>query len=359
VSRIRRFLEERRGVTVTLLMIPDASRKTRTWKLSLLGLYGLAALVLLLIVCAVVAFAWAGASTISLVQQRETLNVLAEEKDRLEAIAIEQQARLVEMARETAELAQRIANLEDVANQILDIVPDDILAETLNPDLLGARVPGRPEEQQEEDSATAASTAFRDASFKNADGDDGEGDSLELTGMGGAETSPAELRDWMQERLDNLKSVVDQQNRLLLQLKSSAEIYEHRLRHTPNVWPVMGRITSEYGSRKHPISGRNHVHQGIDIAVPTGTPVKATADGRVVHAGPDGGYGLVVVIDHGYGHRTLYAHNSKVLVGPGDVVRRGDTIALAGSTGVSTGPHVHYEVHVDGEPVNPRAYLPR
>ena len=117
------------------------------------------------------------------------------------------------------------------------------------------------------------------------------------------------------------------------------------------VWPVSGPVTSVFGMRW----GR--MHTGIDIAVPTGTAVQSSASGTIVHAGWNGGYGLLVVIDHGGGLATAYAHNSSVLVGVGQAVEQGETVALSGSTGHSTGPHVHYEVRVNGVPVDPLLYL--
>lgn len=117
------------------------------------------------------------------------------------------------------------------------------------------------------------------------------------------------------------------------------------------VWPVNGALTSPFGTRW----GR--MHEGIDIAVPTGTPVAAAASGRVIQAGWAGGYGVMVVIDHGGGIATAYAHNSRAVVSAGQTVAQGQTIALAGSTGNSTGPHVHFEVRVGGGPVNPMGYL--
>jgi len=123
-------------------------------------------------------------------------------------------------------------------------------------------------------------------------------------------------------------------------------------------WPAIGPITSEFGMRYHPLSGRYTMHTGIDIGVPTGYPVHAAADGIVYFAGwNSGGYGNLVMIDNGSGIVTMYAHNSGFAVSAGQVVHRGDIIAYAGSTGNSTGPHVHFEVRVNGAPQNPRGWL--
>jgi murein DD-endopeptidase MepM/ murein hydrolase activator NlpD len=122
-------------------------------------------------------------------------------------------------------------------------------------------------------------------------------------------------------------------------------------------WPVIGRITSEFGYRIRPNFGYRHLHSGIDIAVPSGTPIHAAGDGVVYSAGWKGSYGNAVIIDHGSGLMTLYAHNSSLAVSAGQSVKRGDVIAYAGSTGNSTGPHCHFEVRVNGTPQNPRGWL--
>ena len=123
-------------------------------------------------------------------------------------------------------------------------------------------------------------------------------------------------------------------------------------------WPVMGPITSEFGMRVHPITGRYTMHNGLDIGVPSGTPVHAAADGIVYFSGwNSGGYGNLVMIDNGSSIVTMYAHNSALLVSKGQIVSRGEVIAYAGSTGNSTGPHCHFEVRVSGAPQNPRGWL--
>jgi murein DD-endopeptidase MepM/ murein hydrolase activator NlpD len=126
---------------------------------------------------------------------------------------------------------------------------------------------------------------------------------------------------------------------------------------TPSIWPTFGRVTSGYGWRIHPLTKIRQFHYGIDIANLKGTPVRATADGRVVLAGWQGTYGRIVIIDHGQGFSTRYAHNSTVLVKPGENVKRGQIIALIGNTGRSTGPHLLYEVWYQGKPVNPLLYV--
>lgn len=123
------------------------------------------------------------------------------------------------------------------------------------------------------------------------------------------------------------------------------------------IWPVNGVITSPFGYRSHPIFGRQILHSGIDIGVDEGTPVHAADGGVVVEAGWISGYGYCVIIDHGNGTSSLYGHNSSLAVSSGQAVSQGQVIAYAGSTGNSTGPHVHFEVRVGGEPVDPSAYL--
>jgi len=125
----------------------------------------------------------------------------------------------------------------------------------------------------------------------------------------------------------------------------------------PSLWPLLGRIMSPYGQRQDPFSGEGATHTGVDISAPIGTPVKATADGVVIHAEWSGAYGRMVVVDHGNGLQTRYAHLSEMLVVPGEEVRRGDVVGASGSSGRTTGPHLHYEVRLDGTPVNPYPYL--
>lgn len=128
---------------------------------------------------------------------------------------------------------------------------------------------------------------------------------------------------------------------------------------TPSIWPTTGVITSDFGIRVDPVYGGQSYHEGIDIADDYGTQVVATAAGTVTFAGPtDGGYGNLVEIDHGNGIVTRYGHNSVVLVSPGQQVHQGDVISLMGSTGKSTGSHLHYEVDVNGTPVDPIVFLP-
>lgn len=126
----------------------------------------------------------------------------------------------------------------------------------------------------------------------------------------------------------------------------------------PSIWPVDGRlIRSSFGDRTDPFSGEGAFHAGVDISAPSGTSVSVTADGIVVHSAFDSGYGRLVVVDHGNGVQTYYAHLSAFRVQVGQEVRRGDIVGLVGSSGRVTAPHLHYEVRVAGTPVNPYFYL--
>ena len=126
---------------------------------------------------------------------------------------------------------------------------------------------------------------------------------------------------------------------------------------TPKGWPVEGHITSPYGDREHPMTGAREFHGGVDIAAEPGRPVRATADGIVSFAGWSGPNGNLVVLEHGFGFSTFYAHNKKVAVKIGQKVKRGDIVGYIGSTGNSTGPHVHYEVWRNGRSTNPEAFI--
>lgn len=117
-------------------------------------------------------------------------------------------------------------------------------------------------------------------------------------------------------------------------------------------------VTSEFGNRIDPISGQRDGHTGMDLAVPTGTPIRAALDGTVTLSKYNGSYGYCVMIDHGNGLTTLYGHNSRLLVSVGQTVHAGDVVSLSGATGRVTGPHLHFEVRVNGERTNPRYYLP-
>ena len=123
--------------------------------------------------------------------------------------------------------------------------------------------------------------------------------------------------------------------------------------------PLSGepRVASPFGYRIDPFLGRPELHTGVDLVEPYGAEIRATGAGQVVHAGPMGGYGLMVEIDHGDGLSSRYAHLSEVLVGEGDTVEQGAVVGKLGSTGRATGPHLHYEVRIDGEPVDPERFL--
>lgn len=145
-------------------------------------------------------------------------------------------------------------------------------------------------------------------------------------------------------RLDKLREFVRSRNKVF--------------RHTPMLWPVEGWLSSPYGYRQDPMGGRGRsFHDGVDVAAWHGSPVRSSADGKVIFVGRKGGYGKVVKIRHEYGYTSLYGHLSRRLVQNGEEVRKGQVIGRVGSSGHSTGSHVHYEVRVNNRPINPWPYL--
>ena len=158
-------------------------------------------------------------------------------------------------------------------------------------------------------------------------------------------------------KIGSLESEASRQEQSLRELQEYFDDQRSLLASTPSIWPTRGWVTSDFGTRMDPYTAERRMHQGLDIATPHGQPVYSPSDGTVVFSGTEGGYGKVLVIDHGYGVKTRYGHLSEILVHLGDRVGRGDKIALVGNTGRSTGPHLHYEVRVNGIPENPRKFI--
>lgn len=198
----------------------------------------------------------------------------------------------------------------------------------------------------------------------------------------GAEPIPLSVRQGAQRKIDYYEQIAQMTNselaadlalkvdllekEIYVQAKSYDEVaqmakeQEIRMENIPAIQPVMNkdlkRVASGYGMRIDPVYHVRKFHQGMDFTAPTGTEVFATGNAKVDFAGWKQGYGNTVILDHGYGYKTLYAHLYKILVRKGQKVRRSDIIALVGNTGKSTGPHLHYEVRLNNKPVDPRNY---
>lgn len=184
-----------------------------------------------------------------------------------------------------------------------------------------------------------------------------KGDSI--AGVGGPAKEDDTNRDFneIQQRIDEVRRQIDLRRESQEEIQGILNDQRSLLAAKPSGWPVKGWLTSSFGFRRDPFNGKRKIHEGLDIAARTGSPVVATADGIVSSVKTEPGYGKMVTIDHGYGYRSLYGHNSKFSVKVGQRVRRGDQIASVGNTGRSTGSHVHYEVRLNGVPVNPQKYL--
>ncbi len=189
----------------------------------------------------------------------------------------------------------------------------------------------------------------------------GGGKEGRATGIGGSETPEsapgARLDRLLDLRCEQLKESI------LVDVKNMETVCEKLdtnrivLESVPAAWPARGILGSGFGVRQSPFTETKVFHHGVDIDAPPGTPVKSAAGGKVVRSGYEPLYGNVVVVDHGYGYRTLYAHLSERIVEGGAIVRKGDIVGKVGGTGRTTGPHLHYEVHVNGLAVNPARFL--
>lgn len=158
-------------------------------------------------------------------------------------------------------------------------------------------------------------------------------------------------------KLDELGRKVKAQEQEARILKAYFEDQQALLASVPSIWPSKGFVTSNYSQRFDPYTGEKVMHEGLDIGAQIGTPVRAPADATVVFVGVEGGYGNVLVLDHGYGIKTRYGHLSRIDVKVAEKVKRGQFVAAVGNTGRSTGPHLHYEVRVNGVADDPRKFV--
>lgn len=188
------------------------------------------------------------------------------------------------------------------------------------------------------------------------------------SGIGGVDRyRHLEGYEYSDELLTTARRVDDISRRLVVQSKSFDKVFEmarqqeERMASIPAIVPIKGgarHLVSGYGYRIHPIYRTRRMHYGVDISVKTGTPIYASGNGTVARpSGSMGGYGRYVLIDHGFGYHSLYAHLSRSVVRPGQKVKRGELIGYVGNTGLSVAPHLHYEVHKNGRPVNPIHYF--
>ena len=183
-----------------------------------------------------------------------------------------------------------------------------------------------------------------------------------VSGLGGSEEigtldPDSKLNASIQLDLEALQTNAVQQEKSFQELTEAVQSRQSLWASTPSIWPTTGWLTSGFGPRVSPFTGRVARHNGIDIAARQETPIVAPAAGIVGYLGFDNGLGKFVRINHGYGIVTYYGHLSKTVVKIGQKVKRGDIVAYVGNTGLSTGPHLHYEVYVNGAPINPMKYI--
>lgn len=307
-----------------LVILGDATRPTRQRYVSRTFIHALVLLGLLLTsTLAALGVAVSYQSHQATARHTEVLSLL-DERERLYELLARQEEQFNELALQARSLSDRVAQLEHFAAEMdrivranPDVVPDGMRID------LALSAPGRPE-----------------------------------LPAGGA-LPMEQLVDWTARTLAAATESVAVQDRRMSALRRSLDDKVYRLQHTPSIWPVEGGwLSSNFGYRNHPVTGQREHHDGIDIAAPLGTPVVATAAGTVVRAGWVQGYGYMVEIDHGFGLRTIYGHAERLLVKRGARVTKGQEILLVGNSGVSTGPHLHYEVRLNGRPVSPWPYLP-
>ncbi|MGI6642869.1 MAG: M23 family metallopeptidase [Bacillota bacterium] len=249
-------------------------------------------------------------------------------------VAEAQRQEILALQEECEVLSARLREAEVTESQIRDMLTEEgLIPQTYAPD-----------------AGVASATDRSRVTLLSRDGDR-HGRLSAARDLGSALETVADITQNLDKRLDLVDAGVSD----LLE-KASRLVAISRAR--PNRWPTSGIITSDFGSRRHPITGGSDTHEGVDIAASYGQGIVAPADGVVTFSGYKSGYGYCIIINHSFGFETLYAHCSRLSVSSGQEVQRGQRIADVGQSGTATGPHLHYEVHVEGQKVDPRDFLP-
>ncbi|WP_219641428.1 M23 family metallopeptidase [Cohnella sp. CFH 77786] len=319
----------------TFMVIPDEANK-QVVRFQLSGATLLSTLILL-VVLAVTAAA-------SMVMYGKRANEVGRLQQELASSTGQYEKIISDKDRHIGDLQTEVAGLSDQAKKIQNKMADIHKLESQLKKIAGIPNAGSA-------SGTKASADNQDAYAMDGEGTGGE--ELPVTDEEIDGLLLQTTRDF-----SDIAGMIDEMKPRLEQTKDAVLNMQNRLRVTPTIWPADSRkITSPFGVRRDPFTHRARFHAGLDISGDIGDPIYAAADGMVTHTGYDGSHGNNVMILHGNGIATHYSHLSKILVKPGTKVRKGDLIAEMGSTGRSTGPHLHYEVYVGGKQVDPQPYL--
>ncbi len=314
-------MEDKQDKSFTILLISDAKSKIKKFKISFNLLRGL-------FVFAVIIVAAVAILVSNLFVTRQKLQDKIAEVERIEYKINYKTIELDNLERKTSEIETKTRILENYLKEVEDL-------DRMVRDITG-------EGGFENEVAVYTSDLNANIDLEN------DPDEIFYYSI----SQDHELED-IDALLDELLMVAPEMQEKLAEDKEKMEDHIYMLEHTPSIWPTWGRVTSPFGVRRW---GR--IHQGLDIANSVGTPIKSSASGVVILAEYYGGYGNKVMVYHGFGYTTVYAHLSRFMVNVGDQVKQGDTIGLMGNTGFSTGPHLHYEVRVEGTPKDPMDFLP-
>ena len=295
---------------ITIVFLPDGTRRVRHLKVPRVFF----SFLVLLLISGAVALSWIIKDYVSVKSEIPRLSSLEKEN-------MLQKTQLVALAQKIDRISRRVVELKEFDRRLRTMVNIE----------------------QSEDNSLFLGVGGSDPKLMNPDS--------------ALDRSRRKLIPLMHKSLDNLDTEVSLQKDEKEDLLRFLEDQKSMLARTPSIWPTRGWISSDFGYRLSPFTNEKEFHKGLDICNKMNAPIVAPADGVVSSSGWDYGYGKTLHIEHGYGITTRYAHLEKILVKKGQVVKRGQVIALVGETGRTTGPHLHYEVHLNGVPVNPLRYI--
>jgi murein DD-endopeptidase MepM/ murein hydrolase activator NlpD len=303
---------------ITIVVVPEGPRKIRQIKIPKFWIFSLVVVFL----TAILSVAWVVRDYLSIKRDLPRLSSLREENTL-------QRQQITSLSGKVEAINQKMAELKEFDRKVRDMV-------SLDPSKVGGMDSAREQQQ-----------------FIGIGGSD----SSLAGGNSPSEKGHKKLVRLMYRSLDNLDSDISVQKDEKAELLRLLDRQKSILASTPSVWPARGWVSSAFGYRLSPFTNEKELHRGLDICGRKGAPVIAPADGVVSYVESDPGYGKTVIVNHGYGLNTMYAHLDKAFVKKGQVVKRHQEIAQVGDSGRTTGSHLHYEVHLNGIPVNPLRYI--